>query len=397
MDEAGLLEQFAGNFFGSDSQGGYPQSYIWMANQFGHVFIGFGGVFLGVWIASMIARRPAPSFSYAHRRLGGEPTLSSRTVLIIGLAWLALWLAKEWALDVALASERTAYWVTPYSRDLILDCLADSYFYLVGVGLALAHFGVLPLSPVPLLAGFFALAAAIAAYWLPERSRLETLNTPYFARLSSVQLGLVPRAFSTRLPSTEAMYARAERSEPLLQTLMETPLKPRHTVICGSRRDGLKHFGIALVTERTIRTSRNDAKFASFNNLIFSDLGYEVVQRWNGTSSRNPIQKWRKNLYGDVALAQASFIVLDEVASLDASRADARAAVPGRPRAVDAPEEDWPKLVLRHFFEELRERSVVWLMDCRYAPGWLAELRAVYGEEAVDFARTYNDRRKVAW
>jgi hypothetical protein len=116
------------NFVGSETQNPYSEAYIWMANQFGHLFIGFGGLFLMTWIASYYFHRPAPGYSYGGRLIdpSGRPTLESRTVWLLAAAWLAVWMAKEWLFDYL----RGSYIVNGLSASLKTNFPPDAVSFL---------------------------------------------------------------------------------------------------------------------------------------------------------------------------------------------------------------------------------------------------------------------------
>ena len=196
--------------FGSDTQTGSTPAYVWLADQFGHVFIGFGGLFLALWLVSGIVRRPLPCYGFGAAGTDGRVTLPGRLIWIAAGLWAALWFAKELR-DLSMAGDQTSHWLAVWNKDLIEDVATDMIFYLIGITLALAHFGMLRVRPIFIFLIALLLAGGLCGYWVRVFDDLGKTNIPHLARMSSVTL--VP----------------APPSEGLMQTLNTAPLPPQ----CG--------------------------------------------------------------------------------------------------------------------------------------------------------------------
>jgi hypothetical protein len=184
--------------FGGDTQTGASPLYIWLADQFGHIFIGFGCVFLVGWIVASITRRAVPSYQLARpgARSAESTALSTSTVLTIGIGVLAFWVLKEVA-DLCLANWSSSQWIVVSYSDMISDFFTDIAFYSIGIALAFAHFGVFRLKPLPTLLLCSGVAALLGVIWVPIWIGLGETNIPFMARMTSVEL--VPEAHATRM------------------------------------------------------------------------------------------------------------------------------------------------------------------------------------------------------
>ncbi len=414
------------NFFGSETQEPYTEGYIWLANQFGHFFIGFGGLFLLTWIASYSSGHPVPSHSFDGRMVdpkGREP-IAARTIWFLALAWFVIWMAKEWLYDYSRASQLAFYLVDPFLDDLIWDTATDSFFYTAGIAVALSHFGLFRLTPIPIFLIVFVLAVGLATYWVPARQRLETAGTPYFIRLNSNDLGLnvkfsglTRRAFLQRFLREDRV--RTMGVEPTVQQgehypfqfLME-PQADRQQILAVGGTQLIPRFFIAIVNERIIRqsvTEKCNTRFITFRDLLNSRLKqtkYPGAVKWKietvlpeNARMENPacpIEDVELLIVDQaptirVAATQIAALVTfvesetpskaHSVCGSDAPDPEAAPDVAAAIRAID-PVEAQRKLEI--FFSALSEKTVIWILDNDSVVwGWTRSLQRNFPDKSI--------------
>ena len=157
-----LLDRLPADFFGSDVFVDYQGSYVWQANQLGHIAIGF--VFASI-------------FSWGFRACDGNDCLfyavcGGGVVLYAGKEFLDLLIAKRQAQGLFDLNE----------RELWCDMAADTWFVVSGVGMAAAahavHWWGLVAFGVAFLAFF-----ALRQVFVPAKKSLDHTGLPYMFRL----------------------------------------------------------------------------------------------------------------------------------------------------------------------------------------------------------------------
>ncbi len=224
--------------FGSDTQTGSTPAYVWLADQFGHIFIGFGGLFLILWVISGVTRRPLPSYGFGGVSASSRAALPGWVIWLVAAIWAAVWFRKELR-DFSLAGEQAGTWLSVWTKDLVEDIATDMAFYLIGILLALAHFGVIGLRPVAVFIGTLLLAGVLVGYWLTVFDSLGKTNIPHFARMSTVKLVPQPPSAAltqavnsgTPLPRECSLYQPG--TGPALQCTVRGGCDRAHYVIYG--------------------------------------------------------------------------------------------------------------------------------------------------------------------
>lgn len=332
-------------FVGSETQSPYSESYIWMANQFGHFFIGFGGLFLLTWLTSFIRRKPAPSYSYGSKLVDptGRQTLSAGVIWTLAIFWFAIWMSKEWLFDYLLMSDEASKLISPFHRDLVLDTATDSFFYTAGILVALAHFGKLRISPLPVLIYSGIAAFLLTIYWLPEREKIETAGTPYFLRLTGPDLGVDissgdadQKGFISKITQesqtrTRGLIQAVEETAYPLDYMMASPPGKRHQILAVSDAKGIMNrLGIALTDERVVRQRANkpcSSRYITFRDLMDSRVSNEgtdsdpewVIETLKPTKPEVRNGNVITDGFPDVRcpLEKAEFLVVDQVPSAE--------------------------------------------------------------------------------
>ncbi len=400
-------------FVGSETQDPYSESYIWMANQFGHFFIGFGGLFILTWLVSFIRRKPAPSYGFGATLAdptGRRPTLSRKMIWTLALLWLTVWMTKEWLFDFYLMSQETSRLVSPYKADLLYDTATDSFFYLAGIAVALAHFGMLRISPLPVLIYVTLAAFGLAIYWLPIREKIETTGTPYFIRLNGPDLGIdinfdAPGAddFLSKLTRQDAARSGVRPvmgDEPYpLEYMMETPLGAKQQIIAVASSKVVNRLGMALTNERVVRQKPAmpcNSRYITFRDLMesrISNEGTAAEPKWT-IASLEP-QPPASGEGGAILngfpdprcpLEQTEFLVVDQVPSVEI----AATLVTG---LVAFPDTGWKQM------QERREPFVPegFPPTARQLMNSLAQIVEAQGERNMEIFLRALDGRIVIW
>jgi len=237
------LKHYINLVFGSDTQTGSTPAYVWMADQFGHVFIGFGGLFLVLWMVSGVMRRSLPCYGFGAPEPGQRALVPHKAVWIAAGAWGGLWLVKE-LYDLSLASAPTASWLFPSTTDLVSDFATDVSFYAIGMIIALAHFGVLGIRPFFVFLATLAFASWLVAHWVNLLDHLGNTNIPHLARIADVHLlpeqpsPTLRKALETDpLPRQCALYE--PKAEPALECTANGTCNRKHFILYGLTADDM--------------------------------------------------------------------------------------------------------------------------------------------------------------
>jgi hypothetical protein len=250
-------------------------------------------------------------------------------------------MSKEWFFDYLLVSQDVSRLVTPFTEDLVLDSVTDSFFYIAGIVLALSHFGLLRVSPVPVLSMLAFIAFFFSWYWIPAREKIQTAGTPYFIRLNGPDLGIDvrldtpdPDVFLSKIARTESalrrglMSAIGEETDYPLQYMMETPLKERQHVLAVASSKTINRLGMALTNERVVRQNVRancNSRYITFRDLMESEIkntGTLVQPIWTIETRKSPDAKTgggKPDPFADHAcpLEATEFLVVDQVPSVE--------------------------------------------------------------------------------
>jgi len=227
--------EFYNLFWGSDTQTGATPAYVWLADQFGHVFVGFGGLFLILWGISWYLGKSTPSYGSKQRGTASQQALSGQLIWIVAGIGLAAYVAKElW--DRSIAGPPTSHWLPSWDTDLVEDVLTDIAFVAIGIILALAHFGVLfGLRPIFVFLALLLVAGGLVRYWVPVFETLGKANIPHLARMSHVNLKREPSPAAAR--SDAECDANQAGSGPSLQCVLDGSCAKTHHIIYGLTKE----------------------------------------------------------------------------------------------------------------------------------------------------------------
>ncbi len=323
-------------------------------------------------------------------------------------------MAKEWLFDYGLGSRFASNLVDPFFNDLIYDTATDSFFYMAGVAVALAHFGLLRIAPIPVLIGVLAISVGLANYWIPARQRIETAGTPYFIRLNRTDLGLDPRFSELTAEEFRASFLKEDKARSMglrpavrdipypFQFLMDDQTDKKQIIAVGG--DPLiPRFFIAITNERVIRQEVNEpcnTRFITFRDLLDSDieqkehdgaLGWEIRTRPPKTAAAatpacdlEPSELLIVNQVPTIAVAATEVGELVTFRDHGLTSSTTPKTAPDVAAAVAAinPQDTGHKLEI--FLDALASKTVIWVLDNgAVVEGWTTALRKSFPSQSI--------------
>src|SRR6266699_928129 len=166
-----LFKQFKADVYGKEVQSAATYSYMWMADQMGHVYVGI----LVNRITTFGARHLWQFF--------GWHSFAEIAGLIAAIAIVAVWEASTF-----FSSEQSAKGLFPLGRELLRDnaIIATLYMALGGVVGFGFHIG-LPWSDVVVIIACTIIAIWLDPRWLRQKIIWQKAALPYLSRLADVE------------------------------------------------------------------------------------------------------------------------------------------------------------------------------------------------------------------
>ncbi|HEY7990443.1 MAG TPA: hypothetical protein VID77_03550 [Stellaceae bacterium] len=169
-----VLTQVAHDLFGTkDVQDAITATYVWMADQIGHLTLGFVPTVLLCWIASLIWADWA--FANSEWRF--------LVYLVLAGAVFGYWVSKELT-DLADSEARATDIFPLDSGDILWNVKTALLYFAVGGVLGLAAFVHWYLVPVALAIAIWP-ALAVAFWWLRRKLAFQQAGLPYLFRLAN--------------------------------------------------------------------------------------------------------------------------------------------------------------------------------------------------------------------
>lgn len=158
-----LLDKLPADFFGSDVFVGYQGTYVWQANQLGHIAIGFIFASVFSWIFD-------------------EFQFCEFLFCVVCSAFVVLYAFKEF-IDLRIAKKQAKGGPFELNKgELLCDMAADTWFVASGVSMAAAAHFVYWWGLVAFCVAFLAFFA-LRATFVPARKSLDRAGLPYMFRL----------------------------------------------------------------------------------------------------------------------------------------------------------------------------------------------------------------------
>lgn len=233
------------DLFGTkDVQDSPTLSYIWLADQFGHIGIGFMGTLAVMQLLGLVAEWP----------------LLCRAAIAAGAATLFI-LLKEWR-DFRVESRQSQPGKAPRPEPFVFNagevfhnCVCACFFVISGALIALA--GVYRIwAGVAAFLALGAIAAVVAYWWLQRKVAFQQADLPFLYRLAKF-----PPNFAD------------PRAEDILHNLICGSPQYRHIVIGGPLNSGKTSLAVGLGTEAAFRL-----QIARFTTVVkLSQTGAALV------------------------------------------------------------------------------------------------------------------------
>lgn len=274
-----LLKQFKADIYGKEVQDATTYSYVWMADQMGHVCLG-----IIINFALTLGSR------YALPCLGLPATWDNWGGLALGALVVSVWEVSAFRNAV-----RGATGLFPLDRKLLRDNAVIAAFYMV-LGVAIGC--VFHLSEFWGVTGFLAfvlLGVILAPPWLRQKIIWQKAAMPYLFRLADVQ-----RTIDGEI---------ARRLQELIDQEAPPQGTPRQVIIGGPIGSGRTSIAASIGTEFAFKSAK--VRYVSMPGLLEFAAQPPESNNADDSGPRNiDYWKWR----------QAQVVIIDDIGPLIAAR-----------------------------------------------------------------------------
>lgn len=231
-----LLKQAWCDWTDKEVQAGYTWTYIWMANQMGHLTLGLLSVFsiyLLEWLRSLLNAGYCRYFNCA------SMPIPPQNYHFVPYVAAGIWALKEY-LDVQAAKRAAAKNPNHFPPDLTdLWRDAGTAVYFLWSGILLGSLGLFaPRFAVPAFLGLLLIGVVVFAwYWLIRKFCFQRAQLPFLSRLAD---------FSSKFSSGQGRIGVRE----VLQFVSVQPLGLQHILVFGKPNTGRSTLAVAIATER---------------------------------------------------------------------------------------------------------------------------------------------------
>jgi hypothetical protein len=231
-----LLKQFKADVYGKEVQSAATYSYMWMADQMGHVCVGI----LVNQLTTVGARHLWQYF--------GWHSFAEVAGLIVAIAIVAAWEASTF-----FSSEHSATGLFPLGRKLLRDNAVIATLYMalgaaVGFGF---HIG-LPWSDIAAIIAGTVVAIWLAPRWLRQKIIWQKAALPYLSRLADMEPTMGEDA--------------AKKLQALLDAGAPPKVEPTQVVIGGPIGSGRTQLATGIGTEFAFKNVKT--RYISIQSLL---------------------------------------------------------------------------------------------------------------------------------
>lgn len=276
-----LLKQFKADVYGKEVQSAATYSYMWLADQMGHVCVG-------------ILVNQITTFGAQHLwRYFGWNSLAEVAGLVAAIAIVALWEASTF-----FSAEQGAKGLFPLGRKLLRDnaIIATAYMALgaiVGFGF---HIGI-PWSDIVLIIICTIVAIWLAPRWLRQKIIWQKAALPYLSRLADMEPTM-------GRPAAEALQALLDKGAP-------PKVKPAQVIIGGPIGSGRTQLAAGIGTEFAFKNVK--ARYISIQSLLELASASQPPKFRDDSGPKN-VNYW--------PWSESQVIIIDDVGPLIAPRHD---------------------------------------------------------------------------
>ena len=362
-----VFAQVKHDLFGTkDVQDAITATYVWMADQIGHLTLGFVPTVLLCWVASLI---------WADWPFADSPW-RFLVYLALALGVFGYWVSKELA-DLS-DSEARATKVFPLdSGDIVWNVKTALLYFAVGGALGLAAFVHWYLVPVALAAALWP-ALAVAYWWLRRKLAFQQAGLPYLFRLANFASALDA---DLRATIEDMVNLKKDRKTNFWAVLVGNDPVPReepatrHLLISGPLNAGKTSLCVGMGTEFAFSLGRG--RYLSATKLAQLAIGNDGVT--DGDITREDgltLWNWK----------ECDLLIVDDV--------DAGARPPGDTMDRDATHLIEPDIFARAMMlagptplADFAAKRTVWVLGDGDAKSWRHTIAALMGIAPEQLAR----------
>ncbi len=228
-----ILEQLTFDLIGKDSYRGVTLTYAWLANQFGHIALGFIPTFLVYQIAKQYSK-------------------STNLNMIVSICVTSFWFLFEVYNVVApIFKNNQVYNFKPDLYNVIFDTITDICFFAIGAFLA----GLAIKCTTSLISINVALLALVlypSYYWYTTKMYQQEAKFPFQLRLSQWKTNL------------------DDNSKNTINQFVNKNSVGNHLLVFGAYKSGKTSLSVAIANEQSIKHKKALYTSATkFYNLLF--------------------------------------------------------------------------------------------------------------------------------
>jgi len=326
-----LAWQFYRDIFGKEVQDATTYSYVWLADQMGHICI---GIVLTALLGALL------------HLLAGNVFIAGPVAFVLTAAGVAGWEYLAFTAGVKKATGRF-----PLDQNLLLQnaIIATAYMVLgaaIGLGILLGGTRGLEIGFLVAVLGFLA-----APYWLKQKIVWQKAALPYLARLSEASLTISD--------------ADAKTVQAMIDAGAPPQVSPRQVVIAGAIGTGRTSLSIGIGSEHAFKG--RSVRYLSLDELLEFAAGTDKAAtppKYDDDPGPPNILYW--------PWPQAQVLIVDDIGPIVES-------MPGQdgPAALRALLKDG----LGKIRDELKLRDTIWVLG---DPGSDAAMHA-YVKAIADF------------
>jgi len=222
-----MRRQLKADLIGKDSYRGVTLSYSWLANQFGHISLGF----IPTCILYLVV---SPHTEPVHAALESALIISAAWLLFETYNFLGPLLLNRHSSSKLVYVPHDQYTFQPAWGNIAFDTITDlSFFWFGAFGASLlAAFSITAMTVLIILVLFLVYPAR---YWYMTKMYLQVPQYPYQLRLSQWAMPI------------------SEENRKKINTFLDPDHKKTHLLLFGSEGSGKTSLSVALATELSIK------------------------------------------------------------------------------------------------------------------------------------------------
>jgi len=272
-----IWKQVQLDLIGKDVQDAITYSYVWIADQMGHIGLGWASSILCYWMSLLIypllpasLQLPSPFPDVLHHTFREAPYFWA--VVMGTLVPLLIWAKLELGY-LQLAKKQSQQFFPLDIHDLQWNVRTALVYFYLGIFWGTATLVDLPVIGFAVLFAVVIVAAVAAIRWIRQKMNLQQANIPGLFRLTNFQAENFAKGQDTAMIRTD-----------LLNTIAFAENRKRLVVIAGSDRQAKTQLASGIATELLFNShSLRYCDYASFREYLDTnadDHGFRNLPRW---------------------------------------------------------------------------------------------------------------------